>query len=109
MSLNTKTLTLFGGWSGSLILLLVLAVTEMGSYAVGGDWGAFLYVTFHFILIPLFALLVLVATGIKTYRIERQLPRVVNVLAVIVPLTILYITISGSTWLMDLLRIDFNR
>ncbi len=107
--MNTKTLGILGGWSGSAILLLVLVISEMGSHIIGGDWGAFLYVTFHFILIPIFSVIVVGVTGFKVNKMQQQLPRVVSSLAVIIPLSIIYLTVTGSTWLTELFKIDFNR
>ncbi len=98
---------MFGGWSGSFILLLVFLITEIGSSIIGGDWGAFLYVTFHFILIPFFGVCVLGITMIKAYKAQKQLPKVVTFLSIVIPLGILYITITGSTWLTNFLKINF--
>lgn len=109
MKFDTKHIVIFGGWTGSFILLMVLLLTEIGSYIIGGDWGAFLFVTFHFILIPLFSMFVLCITGIKVYKMQKQLSRIGTFLSVIIPLSILYIAITGSTLLIKLSNINFNR
>lgn len=109
MKLDNKYLFVFGGWSGSFILVIALLLTEIGSYIIGGDWGSFLFATFHFILIPAFSMLVLCITMIKVYKMQRLLSRIVTFLSVIIPLGILYITITGSTVLIKFLNINFNR
>ncbi len=109
MKLNNKFLFVFGGWSGSVILVIALLLPEIGSYIIGGDWGSFLFVTFHFILIPLFSIFVLCITIIKVYKMQKHLSRIVAFLSVIIPLSILYIVITGSTVLMEFLNINFNR
>lgn len=108
MKFDTKHIVIFGGWSGSFILLLILLLTEVGSYIIGGDWGAFLYVTFHFILIPFLSIFVLGITGIKIYKMHKLLSRVITFIAISIPLSILYVTITGSTVLLKFLNINFK-
>ncbi len=106
MRLSTNTL-IFGGWSGSLILVLFLLISEIGSGIIGGDWGAFIYVTLHFVLIPFFSIAVLLVTIFKVYKLQKQVQKIITVTSVVIPLMILYLTITGSTLLSKFLKVNF--
>ena len=58
----------FGGLRGAGLLLALFLLLEMGPPKMGGDSAAFLYVTFHFIVLPVLSICLLVATGFKAYH-----------------------------------------
>jgi len=103
--LRMKRAYILGGWSGSLILLFLLLSTEIILNIIDGDWGAFMFVTFHFVLIPLLSIIVLIITGLKVYKIQDKLQKIIILTSIIIPISILYISITGNTILMDILKI----
>ena len=94
----------FGGWQGSLLLVVIYVFLEVGTSLLGGDWGAFLYVTFHFIVMPLLALGVILVTLILALVQQGTLwARVVIFGSVIVPAAIIGLAFSGEPGLARLL------
>jgi len=85
------------GWKGSVLLLLVYVILEVGTGLLGGDWGAFLYVTFHFVVMPILSLGVILVTIAVTLRQEATMWKRVAVLAsVIIPAAIIGLAASGE-------------
>jgi len=106
--LRIEKIYFLGGWSGSLILTFLLLLTEIILNIIGGDQGAFMFVTFHFILIPLLSIIVLVITGIKICKIQERTQKIIILTSIIIPISILYISITGNTILIDILKINFS-
>ena len=104
-----ETIYILGGWSGSLILAFLLLVTEVSLHFIGGDWGAFLFVTFHFVLLPVMSVIVLLITGFKIYKMQERMQKIMTLMSISIPLGILYISVTGNTFLMEVLQIDFNK
>jgi hypothetical protein len=99
----------FGGWSGSLILLIVYLASEVGFSLLGGDWAGFLFVTFHFIVMPIGSILIIILTFIKIYRERTIINRLITFCSVIIPVAIILIAASGSLITIKLFGINFNR
>ena len=97
-----------GGWFGAAILIVVFLLSEFIPVWIGGDLGGFLYVTFHFILVPLLSICVVVLTVIKTFQIKAVGKKLGTFLSAVVPIAILYLAVTGSAWLPRLLNIHFN-
>lgn len=94
----------FGGWRGSVLLLAIYVLLEVGSRLLGGDWGAFLYVTFHFIVMPILALGVTLVTVALALGQEATLWKRLGLLAsVIIPAAIIGLAVSGEPGLARLL------
>ena len=86
-----------GGWRGSILLLVVYVIVEVGTGLLGGDWGAFLYVTFHFVVMPTLSLGVILLTTAVTVRQQATVWKRVAVLAsVIIPAAIIGLATSGE-------------
>jgi hypothetical protein len=97
------------GWYGSLILLALYLASEVGFSAVGGDWGSFLYVTSHFIIMPLLSFCIIVLTFIRLFNEKGVLAKFLTLCAIIVPVFIILLSLTGNTIMMDILDIDFNK
>lgn len=106
--LRIEKIFILGGWSGSLILAFLLLVTEIILNIVGGDWGAFMFVTFHFILIPLLSIIVLITTGFKIRKIQGGMGKLITLTSIIIPIGILHLSTTGNTILMEILKIIFS-
>ena len=96
-----------GGISGILILCAIILVDEFFSVQYGGDCGAFLWTTFHFILNPIFCGIYIVLTGFK-WSHSKERVRFLYVLGIAVALFYLYVSISGNTFWIDIFGINFN-
>ncbi len=99
----------FSGWRAAGVLLIGILLVEVGLSKMGGDSAAFLYVTFHFIVVPLWSVCVLIATVLNAFRIKIVSARVLTLSSIIIPIFLLYITCSGNTWLPELLGVNFNK
>jgi hypothetical protein len=97
------------GWIGALALAIVYLATEFALFSIGGDWGAFLYVTFHFILGPIMSLVVLIATLLALRTPNTWPARGLLLLSTVVPFIILYLAITGSSLPLDLLGVRVRR
>ncbi len=106
---RNRFLSICGGWSGVSILLAVFLLFEIGLPKAGGDWAAFLYVTCHFIVIPLWSAFILILTALKAYQTKNILVRMLTLSSMIIPGLLLYTTAQGSTWLPTLLGVNFNK
>ena len=107
--LRSSMFVSLGGWRGAGLLLAMFLLLEIGLPKIGGDSAAFLYVTFHFIVAPLLSICLLVATGLKAYRTKDLTARLLTLSSLIVPGLLLYNAFTGSTWLPELLGVDFNK
>lgn len=102
MAMNRGRLLVFGGWSGSFILATAFLVLEAGSLLLGGDWGGFLFVTFHFVVLPVLSVVVLAVTVLKVRALQEWVSRLVTVASLVVPVTLLYLSVTGSPVVIDL-------
>ena len=85
------------GWPASTLLLICNVVAEWFCIrAVGGDAGGFLFVTVHFVLMPVLSLSLLVFTTIRAVRTAGMLKKAAAFSSVIVPCLILWIAITGD-------------
>ncbi|MEN8135372.1 MAG: hypothetical protein ABFS18_07515 [Thermodesulfobacteriota bacterium] len=97
----------FGGISGVLILYAVVLFDELGSVLLGGDSGAFLWTTFHFVINPLLCSIYLILTVLKMIN-KKDKYRWFSITGIALALFYLYIAVSGNTLWIDLLGIDFK-
>ena len=104
MKVIQKISNVLGGWSGASILLIIYIASELGSCNIEGDWGGILYVALHFIVIPIFSVLIIGFTFIKLY-FSDQMQRTFLLLSssTIIPIIIIYIACSGNPFLIKLL------
>jgi hypothetical protein len=86
-----------------------ILATEHGAVAIGGDLGSFLYVTFHFILNPLGAVVVATFLAWQACVSRGRLPvRLLTLASIALPLSIVYIAATGSIWLTKFLGLRFR-
>jgi phosphoglycerol transferase MdoB-like AlkP superfamily enzyme len=109
MSMNNRWMVELGGWYGSLILLFAYLASEVGYGRLGGDWGGFLYVTFHFIIMPLGSICIIILTFIRICRKGTLINRLLTIFSIVIPLTIILIAVTGSLITVHVFNIDFNK
>lgn len=90
------------------MLIVVVWLAEVVPGWMGGDLGSFLYVTLHFILVPLLSLCIAVLTVVKTSQVKAVSKKFWTLLSLVVPVAIVYLAVTGSTWLPDSLKIHFD-
>ena len=100
----------FGGISGALILCFIIVSDEVLSAFYGGDLGAFLWTTFHFILNPVLCFIYIIISVVKGFRIKRKSYRIraVYLLLVLLAISYIYIAFSGNTTWPKMLGINFQ-
>jgi hypothetical protein len=96
----------FGGWPASLILTFLYFASELGSFAVGGDAGGFLWVTFHFVLMPLLSLGVLCWAVVRTLRTTGAVRKFVVLSSSVIPVAIIFVAITGEPGLARFFRLS---
>lgn len=98
----------FGGISGILILCAVIFVDEFIAVQYGGDTGALLWTTFHFVINPLFCAIYIVLTVLKWIHSKEKI-RFLYPLGIALALFYLYVSMSGNILWLELFGIDFNK
>ena len=96
-------------WKGALALLVLYVALEFSTLKIGSDWGVFLYVTLHFVIMPLLSICVIVLTIIAAYHVNSISRKLILCSSIMVPGTILFIAFTGSTMMIKILGVDFNR
>lgn len=91
---------------GTFVMWVLL--TEIGSALVGGDSGALLYVTFHFIINPVLGLIVVLFAIRHALKQQNIWLIITTLIACCIPFTIVYFAISGSFWLTETLGIKIR-
>lgn len=89
------------------IFTVWILITELGISALGADLGAFLYVTFHFIINPIFAVVVIIFQFLIFFSKTRFVTKILNVICCFVPAVIIHAAITGNFWLTELLGVNF--
>lgn len=98
-----------GGWSGSLVLLFLYFFAEIGFVKLGGDSGSFLYVTSHFIFMPLISIIVIILTLRRIYLAGTVKQIFLLLLSLVIPSVIIFVAVTGNATLPKMLQVDFNR
>jgi hypothetical protein len=99
-----RNLSRCGGWRGSTLLLAAYVALEAGSRVVGGDWGAFVYVTCHFVVMPILSVGMILMTVRMALRSEGTAwARIATFSSVVVPTAIIALAVSGEPGLAHLL------
>jgi uncharacterized membrane protein YhaH (DUF805 family) len=109
MTLSITKKSMFSGWTGAIILMVLYFSTEIGFVKVGANLGAFLYVTFHFIIMPLLSIFVIAITLRRIYYAGTMKKKFLLLSSLIIPALIIFIAVTGDTTLPRLLNVDFNR
>lgn len=82
----------FIGWPASVLLLLLNVTSEFICVHLGRDAGPFLWVTVHFILMPLLSIALIVLIFIRTFRTPGVYRKLLVFSAASIPCLILLIT-----------------
>lgn len=93
----------------SLTLLIIYISSEKICETIGGDTGAFLYTTNHFILMPILSIILLAFLAILFSRKPLTTGASWLALSATVPLGILFIAITGNPIMFRILNINFNK
>jgi len=88
-------------------LLVAFVISEIFTYKIGGDTGAFAYVTMHFVVMPLCSVYLSVLTIIRIYRCRQAKDMIVLLVSLVIPITIFYFGISGNILIPKLLKSTF--
>ena len=89
----------FSGWQGSLIVLLILLISEI-IFPFFGNLGSFLYVTFHFFVVPILSVIVLARTRLSLKNSSNKISLFISMF---VPIIFLYATIINTTLLPQMI------
>ena len=75
---------------------------------LGGDWGGFLWVTFHFILNPILGGIIILI--VIWHSLKQSIPwlKAVTIFSCIAPLVVIYMAYTGSLWIYDVLDVNFQ-
>jgi len=85
------------GWPISILLLVLYVCSEWGTrYLIGGDLGAFLYVTSHFIVMPALSIAVIAMSVVRVVRAPGISRKLLVFSSVTIPAAILIVAISGD-------------
>ena len=98
-----------GGWKGLVPLILFIFSTEALTVSVGGDAGGFWWVTFHFILSPLYCIVHITVTCFNTLQLTPTTARMKYLSSILLPLAFLYIVFAGNVLWLRFFNIDFNK
>jgi hypothetical protein len=99
-----RSLSSCGGWRGSALLLAGHLALEAGSRLLGGDWGAFVYVTGHSVVVPILSVgMILVTLGMTLRSEGKTWARAATLSSVVVPAALLALAASGEPGLARLL------
>jgi len=109
MSVYENIKSLFNGWKGAFLLLVLYLLSEIGFVKLGGNTGAFLYVTFHFIIMPLLSICVITLTLRRIYCAATMKEKFVLLGSIVIPALIIFIAVTGDTTLPKMLQVDFNQ
>ena len=84
------------GWRGSLMLAVMYVSLEVGTHFLGGDWGTFLFVTSHFVLMPFVGVLLILATILAAFRRGNSIrQKMLDLGSLVVPLAVITIAATG--------------
>jgi lipopolysaccharide export LptBFGC system permease protein LptF len=103
----SKWRCLLGGWRGLFLLVIFILATELFSSRVGGDTGAFLFVTFHFIISPLFCITHILITLINSTYQKSSGHKLIYLIPAFITGGIFYILVTGNIRWLEVLRINF--
>lgn len=84
------------GWQLSGLLLVLYVTSEWGTYFIGGNHGAYLYVTTHFVVMPLLSVLTIVLTTVRTFHTPTTQNKVLLFSSLVIPCAIILIAITGK-------------
>ena len=97
-----------GGIVGFMLLAAAIAIDEVASVYLGGNLGAFLWTTFHFILNPILCVIYIVFTIVKGIRARSLKLGIVYLILILLALAYIYIAFTGNIWWPEFFGVDFG-
>ena len=97
-----KGIRRFIGWPASAVLLAFYSVSEWLCWRIGGDSGAFMFVTLHFVMMPLLSVALVVMIVVQTLRAKSWSRKLSLLSSVFVPALIVLIAVRGDPGLVRL-------
>lgn len=91
----------------SIFLLWVLASEYAPVFLVGGDSGALIWTTMHFILNPILGVILAIILAWNSIKQENILAKTISFIGIILPLFVSYVGFTGNTWVIEFLGISF--
>lgn len=91
------------GWGVASLLVAVYAVVEVAALVISGDIGSMLFVTWHFLVAPALAAILMILTLLAAMRATGARRRVVVISSVVIELFIIWIAFTGDPGLMRFL------
>ncbi len=88
------------GWGVAAILAGVYLLVEVMAFVISGDLGSMLFVTWHFVVAPLLAAVIMILTLLAAFRTEGASRRVVMISSVAVEVFIILIAFTGDPGLL---------
>jgi hypothetical protein len=89
----------FGGISGGLVLVLCIPLVEILCIKLGGNFGDFLWTTFHFIVNPILCLIYIAITIAKAFRIKKTELIALYFTFMLLALLYIFVAVTGNiTW-----------
>ena len=104
----------YAGWRGAVILLLLFLFADIGTFmfmrfmiikapSATNPFG-FLYVTSHWIIMPIFGLFHIYITAYNVWKNSLQSQVFAQTTSLVVPITILYLAVSPGGIYFDVLN-----
>ena len=98
-----------GGIRGGKILLMVIIFSTILPFIIGGDLGAFLWVTFNYILNPIICSFFIIATIIKLIIETREAKSlIINNSLIVITILYLYISLFETVLYLNILGLSFQ-
>ena len=98
---------LWNGWQGLVVLILVVLVPDFyaAKFASNFDLGGFIFVTLHFVLLPIYCVIHAGMTIKNLIRDKSATNRFFNLISITLSLSFILIFTSGNIWLTELLKL----
>ena len=107
-SLNRIVRFPYAGFAIAIIFCVWVLASEYGSASIGGDFGGFSWVTFHFILNPTIGILLSIFLIFVAIKQDRLHAKIVSFISIGFPLFITYVGFTGNIWFVELVGINLR-
>ena len=111
MKANNSKKRLLNPYTGIIttcIFILWVFATEYGPLFLAADIGAFLWITFHFIVNPILGVIISLFLIWHAFSQKQLQSKVLSIAAILFPLLVCYVGFSGNTWFVEIMGINFN-
>lgn len=102
----------FSGWVPALWLLGATIAIDGGCWIAKGRLAAFVFVTYHFVVMPVAAIVCIASTVVGSVRGRRDYREnpFLGVVSIVIPGVLLYSALSGNiSDLMQFLHVSFKQ